>query len=110
MKLRNLVAAAMGLAMAAGVAGAASAETPWQHAHPRRVEVNHRLDHLNRSIRHERREGDLTAAQARRLHERAHLIRVQERHFARMHGGQLTRGEQARLNHEETGVRGHIPS
>jgi hypothetical protein len=107
MKLRDLMAAAMGLAMAAGVA---SAETPWQHAHPRRAEVNHRLDHLNRSIRHERREGDLTAAQARRLHERAHLIRVQERHFARMHGGHLTRGEQARLNHEENGARGHIPS
>ena len=110
MKLRNLLVAAIGLSMAAGVAGAASAATPWQHHHPRRVEVNHRLANLNRSIRHERGEGDLTAAQARHLHARVHMIRLQERGFAARHGSHLTRRDQTRLNHEETGVRDHIPS
>ena len=111
MKLRNLLIAGLGLAMAAGAAGAASAATtPWQAHHPRRVEVNHRIAHLNRSIRVERRDGELTAARARRLHERAHLVRVQERHDARTHGGHITRREQVRLNREETGVRRHIPA
>ncbi len=110
MKLRNMLVAAMGLTMAAGVAGAASAATPWQHHHPRRVEVNHRLASLNHAIRRERAEGDLSARQAGRLHARAHMIRLQERRFARGHGSHLTRAEQARLNHEETGVRSHIPS
>jgi hypothetical protein len=110
MKLRNLLIAAMGLAVMGGAAGAASAATPWQTHHPRRVEVNHRIAHLNRSIRVERREGELSALQARRLHAHVHAIRLQERRFARHDGSHLTRHEQARLNHEETGVRHHVPA
>jgi hypothetical protein len=110
MKLRQILIAAVGLAMAAGAADAASAATTWQAHHPRRVEVNHRLAHLKRSVREERREGDLTAAQARGLHEKVHMIRVQERHDARRDHGHITRREQARLNHEETGIRRHIPA
>lgn len=108
MKLRNLLIAAAGLAVTVGAAGAASAGTPWQNHHPRRVEVNHRLVHLNRSIRRERHEGEISAWQAHRLHARVHMIRHQERVFARHDGSHLTRGEQARLNHEETGVGHHV--
>ena len=109
MQLRNLLIAAVGLTMAAGAAGAASADTPWQAHHPRREEVNQRLGNLNHSIRQERREGDINGWQAHRLHARVHMIRRQERFYARHDGGHLTRGEQARLNHEETGVHHHIP-
>lgn len=109
MKLRTLLIAAASLAMAGGVAGAASAATPWQNHHPGRVEVNHRINHLNRSIREERREGDLTPRQAMRMHARVHHIRMQERRMAARHGGHLTRHERARLNHEETGVHNHVP-
>jgi hypothetical protein len=108
MKLRTLLIAAAGLSLAVGAAGAASAETPWQAHHPRRVEVNHRLNHINRQIRFERRDGELTAARARRMHERAFAIRTQERHFARHDGSHLTRHEQARLNHEENGLHRHV--
>jgi hypothetical protein len=38
------------------------------------------------------------------------MIRVQERRDARRDHGHITRREQARLNHEETGVRRHIPA
>jgi hypothetical protein len=110
MKLRTLLIAAAGLTLAVGAAGAASADTPWQAHHPRREEVNHRLLNQNRQIHQERREGDLTAAQARRLHERDHMIRMQERRFARHDNGHITRHEQVRLNHEENGVHRHIPS
>jgi len=109
MTFRKILIAAVGAAMLTGAAGAASAATPWQNHHPRRVEVNHRLKHLNRQIREERREGDLTRAEARRMHRHVHAIRVQERHFARHHGSHLTRREQARLNHEETRLHRHIP-
>jgi hypothetical protein len=94
--------------MAVGAAGAASAETPWQAHHPRRVEVNHRLHDINGQIRHERRDGDLTAAQARRMHERDYAIRMQERRFARHDGSHLTRHEQVRLNHRETMLHRHV--
>lgn len=109
MKLRQILIAAVGLAIAAGSATAASADTQWQRHHPRREEVNTRLHHLNRSINHERREGDISRGQARYLHARDHTIRAQERYFASKHHGHLTRAEQHRLNHEETGVRHHIP-
>jgi hypothetical protein len=110
MQLRNLLIAAVSLAVTAGAAGAASAGTPWQNHHPRRVEVNHRLHNLNHSIRTDRHDGDLNRWQAHRLHARVHMLRRQERFFARHDGGHLTRHEQARLNHEETGVRHHIPA
>ena len=110
MKIRNILIAAVGLAVTAGAVDAASAATTWQLHHPRRAEVNHRLTHLNRSIVKARRDGELSAAQARGLHERAHMIRVQERRDARRDNGHITRREQARLNHEETGVRRHIPA
>ena len=108
MKLRTLLIAAAGLTMAVGAAGAASAETPWQAHHPRRVEVNHRLGNINHQIRHERRDGDLSAAQARRMHERDFALRMQERRFARHDGSHLTRREQVRLNHEETRLHRHV--
>jgi hypothetical protein len=108
MKIRNLLIAVVGAAAAlGGAAGAADAATPWQVQHPRRVEVNHRLTNLHRDVRVERRTGHLTPMEARRLQEREHMIRVQERRFARHDGGHITRHEQRRLNHEETVVHTH---
>jgi hypothetical protein len=109
MKLRNLLIAAVGLAVTAGAAGVASADTPWQSHHPRREEVNQRLHNLNAGIRDERHEGGLSGWRARQMHFRVHQIRQQERFYARHDGGHITRWEQSRLNHEENGVRHHIP-
>jgi len=54
------------LGLALGIAGisSASADT-WAQKHPRRAEVNGRLGNQNRRIHTERKEGELTAAQAR---------------------------------------------
>jgi len=106
MTLRNILIAAMSAAVLAGGATAALADTPWQQHHPRREQVNNRLNH---SIRDERGEGGVSGYQAWRLHQRAHFIRSQERYFARHNDGHITRGEQARLNHEENHLRHHIP-
>lgn len=110
MKLRSLIIAAAGLTLAMGAAGAASAATPWQAHHPARAQLNHRLAHQNHLIRHARDKGELTAAQARRLHERERMIRTHERQFARAHHSHLTRREQVKLNHHENAVRRHIPA
>jgi len=106
MKPRNLLIAATGLAIAIAGASAASAhETHWQAHHPYRVEVNHRIRDLNRSITREHREGRISAWQARSMHAHVHSIRMQEAHYASRHGSHIGRAEQARLNHEENGVR-----
>ncbi len=102
MKRSLIVAFAFALA-ALGTASAADA-AGWQAQHPRRVEVNARLHNQNRRIAQERKEGELTKAQARDLHMEDRGIRGQERYDASKHGGHITKAQMARLNREENGV------
>jgi hypothetical protein len=97
------ILAAIGVALSLGAAGAASA-TPWQAHHPRRVEVNHRLNNQFHRINEERKLGVISPARAARLHRADYRMRMQERRFARHDDGHLTRAEQIRLNHEENRV------
>ena len=95
---------------AAMMSTGAVAGTRWQNHHPRRVEVNHRLANQNRRIDHERREGEITGAQAHALHQDDHAIRSQERADATTDGGHITKGEQHHLNQElnaNSGAIGH---
>ncbi len=89
------------LAMA-GMASGAQAD--WRTAHPRRAEVNARLANQAHRINVERREGEITAAQAHDLHAQDRGIRAQERYDASRDGGHITRAEQAQLNHQENQV------
>jgi hypothetical protein len=102
-----LIAAAVVLA---GATGAAFAETPagpdgqWAKTHPRRAEVNARLANQNRRIHQEAREGEISRAQAARLHQQDHAIRREERTMASTNGGHITRTEQRALNQQENQV------
>jgi hypothetical protein len=97
---RKILVAIMGVGLALGGAGAASAGT-WQNDHPRRVEVNHRLAHQDMRINRNLRDGHITTREAMRLHRDDRMIRHEERRDAAFHGSHLTRMEQARLNHQE---------
>ncbi|KVO08220.1 hypothetical protein WJ70_23800 [Burkholderia ubonensis] len=88
--------------------GSAFADTPWQKAHPRREEVNQRLANQNRRIRHEVKEGEMSHAQAARLHRDDRRIRQEERDMAAQNGGHLTRPEQRVLNQQENAVSNKI--
>jgi hypothetical protein len=95
----GLVAAAF---VALGLsATSASAETFWQAHHPRRAEVNARLDYQNFRINREVREGELSPWQARRLHREDFAIRHEERTMASFNHGHITSGERRALNHQE---------
>ena len=87
-----------------------SAEAPasaqnWAARHPRRAEVRHRDNNLNRRINANR--GNLDGhygqlkAEDRGIQRQAHAE-------ARANGGHLTRGEQKQLNHEENRVNNQI--
>jgi hypothetical protein len=108
MKLRNLLIAAAGLTVAVSAAGAASALTPWEAHHGRRLEVNHRLVEESREINRDQRDGRINAWQATHLRHHVMMIRGQERYYARHDGTHLTRWEQHRLNREENDLRHHI--
>jgi len=74
----------------------------WQRNHPARTEINARLAHQNHRITQERREGDITAAQAHALRADDHSIRAQERADARADGnhGHLNGAQVKSLNQE----------
>ncbi|WP_175959283.1 hypothetical protein [Burkholderia pyrrocinia] len=84
--------------------GTAFADTPWQHAHPRREEVNRRLANQNRRIHHEVKEGEMSHAQAARLHRDDRKIRREERDMAVQDRGHITKSEQRVLNRQENTV------
>ena len=98
---KNVLLAAMALVMAGAAVTSASAETRFDRTHPARAEVNGRVVKENHRITTERREGEISKVKAARLHRKAHLIQVRERHMAARHGGHITRGEKLKLNHEE---------
>jgi hypothetical protein len=85
-------------------ASSAFADTAWERSHPRRDQVNDRLENQSRRINREYREGEITRAQAHRLHQEDRRIRQEERDMASMNGGHITRGEQRVLNHQENWV------
>lgn len=76
----------------------------WKADHPRRAEVNRRLNRQNRRINQGVASGKLTPAQAQQLHAEDRAIRQQERAFAAQHGGHITKAEQRQLNREENQV------
>jgi uncharacterized protein HemX len=95
-------------ALAAGVAGNVNAETQWQKNHPRRTEVNARLQNQNKRINQEVKEGELTKGQAAKLHTEDQQIRQEERDMASQNGGHITKSEQKVLNQQENAVSNQI--
>jgi Flp pilus assembly protein TadB len=105
---RSLITLAVAGVFAVGIAGSALADTPWQKAHPRREQVNNRLNRQNARIHREVKEGELTRQQARQLHAQDHQIRQEERGMASQNGGHITKLEQATLNQQENHLSGEI--
>lgn len=104
----SLLAAVSGLAMARPFHEGDRHETRWEHRHPWRDQVNDRLARQRRRIRHERREGELTAAQAQALHGQDRAIRSEERAIAAQNHGAITRAQQEQLNQQENQISSQI--
>jgi hypothetical protein len=98
------LAAAMALALA-GVSSIATAQdTQWQDNHPRREEVNKRLQNQNKRISKEVKAGEISPEQAKKLHKQDRKIRKEEKAMASQNGGHITKAEQKRLNRQENRV------
>lgn len=104
MSLAKIVAVAFACTLTAGIAGSAFAETPWERNHPRRDEVNDRLQNQNRRINQEYREGEISRDRAQQLHREDRQIRQEERDMAAQNHGHITRDEQRVLNQQENSV------
>jgi hypothetical protein len=94
----------LALVAASGSARAQDHDTKWEKTHPRRDQVNDRLENQNKRINQEVREGELTKAQAHKLRAEDRQIRKEEREMASEHGGHITKKDQQILNHHENVV------
>jgi hypothetical protein len=103
--VRSAVAlAALAVSLSGFAASAMADETQWQKDHPRRTEVNSRLANQDKRIHQERKEGEITKAQAQKLHSEDHAIRSEERTMASTNNGHITKTEQRALNQQENQV------
>ena len=96
--------AALALPLCAPVAHAQQPETQWEKTHPRRDQVNDRLQNQNRRIKNEVKEGEISKQQASKLHKEDRQIRQEERDMASQNGGHITKQEQKTLNQQENAV------
>ena len=97
-------AAVVMTAVLIGTSVTAFAGGNWGANHPRREQVNDRLQNQNRRINQEVREGKITQGQARQLHQEDHAIRQEERTMSKLNGGHITGAEQKSLNQQENAV------
>jgi hypothetical protein len=104
----KIVATVLAAVVATVISTSAMAESKWDRHHPRRAEVNHRLNRQDRRIHREVREGEMTKGQAASLHKQDHGIRQEERQMASQNGGHITKQEQRTLNRQENEVSNEI--
>lgn len=98
------LAIALGAAAVPVLSHAADSDSAFAKKHPRREQVNERLANQNKRINKEVAEGDLTRAQAARLHREDRKIGREERLMASQNGGHITKPEQRVLNQQENAV------
>ncbi len=98
------LAIALGGAAVPLLSSAADADSNFAKTHPRREQVNERLVNQNKRIRNEVVAGDLTKAQAAKLHRDNRRIRREERLMASQNGGHITKADQRVLNQQENAV------
>jgi hypothetical protein len=104
----KLSAMLAGFAVLLSAATSFARESTWDQAHPRRAEVNGRIENQLERIGAGVREGELTLRQAARLHAEDRAIRREECTMAARHGGHITKREQRVLNRQENALSGRI--
>ena len=72
----------------------------WEKNHPRRAQVNERLENQNHRITNEVKSGEITKSQAQALRQNDKNIRQEERDMASQNGGHITKSEQNVLNQQ----------
>ena len=105
--IRPLVITLIALVSFASVsAGADNAQRKknWNQNHPRRHEVNKRLNNQQKRTDQGLANGSLNQQQANKIQNQDSRIRSQEQRDAARNGGHITQAEQRQLNREENGV------
>jgi hypothetical protein len=102
--VRNVLSVAAATLALTALASNAMADTQWQKDHPRRTQVNSRLNNQDKRIHNEVKDGQINKSQAKQLHSEDHAIRSEERTMASTDGGHITKADQKSLNQQENAV------
>jgi hypothetical protein len=100
----NRVTQAAALIAIVSVAATAANAGGWRGSHPRRVEVNSRLENQHDRIAAGLHDGQLTQSQAWGLAHEDHNIRTEERDMASLDDCHITKADQRSLNQQENAV------
>ena len=90
-------------AQAAPAAAPASA-AKFDKTHPRRAQVNSRLQNQNARVDNKVADGKMSKGEAAKIHSQDHAIRKEEKRDAAANGGHITKAEQKHINHQENHV------
>ena len=75
-------------------------ETQWDKDHPRRTEVNDRLQNQNKRITNEVKSGQITKTQAQNLRANDKTIHGEEKAMASQDNGHITKTDKKALNQQ----------
>lgn len=81
-----------------------AADTKFDRNHPRREQVNNRLENQSDRIGKEVKEGEMSKGKAAHLRKEDRKIRHEERAMAHKNGGHITKLEEKTLNQQENKV------
>jgi len=104
----RLAVIVMSLGVVAATSQIAAAKT-WSQEHPRRAEVNARLEVQDWRINQALRQGKISVGRAEALHDKDEFIGKEERFDAHQDGGHITGAEQKAITQQESSVSGKIP-
>jgi len=103
--LAALIVFALGGLAASADAATPAPDTQWQKTHPRREQVNSRLNRQNQRIDQELKQGQITKQQAQKMHAQDRQIHQEETTMARENGNtHITPAEKKSLNQQENAV------
>ena len=80
------------------------AQANFDKTHPRRAQVNSRLNNQNARVDNKVADGKMSKGEAAKIHSQDHAIRKEEKRDAAANGGHITKAEQNHINNQENQV------
>jgi hypothetical protein len=103
MKTNNFLVAASIVALSL-LSTVGFSQNNFDKTHPRRAQVNSRLNNQNARVDNKIDNGKMSKGEANKIHKQDHAIRKEEKKDAAANGGHITKAEQKHINHQENKV------
>ncbi len=107
--MKNKILLTLALLAFLGISKSSFAQdSKWAQNHPRREQVNSRLNNQHARTNAKVADGKMSKGEASKIHHEDHQIRQEERDMASQNHGHITKQEQKTLNQQENHVSNQI--